>query len=170
MILYLHLVPTWFLAPLRYWVSPVLTEGNDNLVQLNEYLKNPMQTEQNPRKCGWITIQISWVRVASEVFVDFCSRGWFCFTIFFRPVDSVMERFELWLEEHRRLNGALPTLRPRTALEAVSAVAKQQNNKLVQRVVRIYRGVDDKLAFVGLVRWLGLPISRFRFRLLFRLL
>lgn len=66
----------------------------------------------------------------------------------------VMERFELWLEEHRRLNGALPTLRPRTALEAVSAVAKQQNNKLVQRVVRIYRGVDDKLAFVGLVRWL----------------
>ena len=63
-----------------------------------------------------------------------------------------MNQFECWLEELRRFTGNYPLLTERTVLEAVCTVSKQKNARLVEKVVRIYKAVDVKEKFVGLIK------------------
>jgi len=64
----------------------------------------------------------------------------------------VIEQFESWLEEFKRLNGTYPSLSKQTILEAINAVADQKNIKLITKVVNIYRGIESKEILICIVK------------------
>ena len=68
------------------------------------------------------------------------------------PTTLVIEQFESWLEEFKRLNGTYPSLSKQTILEAINAVADQKNIKLITKVVNIYRGIESKEILICIVK------------------
>lgn len=72
--------------------------------------------------------------------------------VFSFPTALVIEQFESWLEEFKRLNGAYPLPSKQTTLEAINAVADQKNIKLITKVVNIYQGVEMKESLICIVK------------------
>lgn len=75
-----------------------------------------------------------------------------CTNLFSFPITLVIEQFESWLEEFKRLNGAFPPLSKQTILEAINAVADQKNMKLITKVVNLYHGVKIKESLICIVK------------------
>ena len=67
-------------------------------------------------------------------------------------ISLVIDYFENWLEEFKRLNGNYPSLSIQTALEAINAVSKQKHGKLIEKVVYIYQGIQMKEHFVCVIK------------------
>lgn len=56
----------------------------------------------------------------------------------------VIDQFEIWLEEFHKLNGYYPSVEKQTVLDAMMAVSKQNNAKLLKKVVKLFNGVQFK--------------------------
>lgn len=55
-----------------------------------------------------------------------------------------IDQFEIWLEEFHKLNGYYPSVEKQTVLDAMMAVSKQNNAKLLKKVVKLFNGIHFK--------------------------
>ena len=53
--------------------------------------------------------------------------------------------------EFHKINGYYPLVEKQTSLDAIMAVSKQKNGKLLKKVVKLYQGVEFKLDLLGVV-------------------
>ena len=66
----------------------------------------------------------------------------------------MIDQFEVWLEEFKKLNGCLPPLTREISTEAINIVAKQKNGRIIAKVVKLYEGVQLKESFIALIQHL----------------
>ena len=48
---------------------------------------------------------------------------------------TVIDQFEIWLEEFKKWNNAYPTVNKEITFEAISTVSKQKNGRLIGKVI-----------------------------------
>lgn len=53
----------------------------------------------------------------------------------------VVDQFEIWLDEFHKVNGYYPAVEKQITKEAVVAISKQKNGKVLRKVVKMYHGV-----------------------------
>lgn len=63
----------------------------------------------------------------------------------------VVDQFEVWLDEFHKTNGYYPTVQQQITKEAVLAVSRQKNGKIVKKVVNMYRGVHYNTYLIPIV-------------------
>ncbi|KAI9553065.1 hypothetical protein GHT06_020956 [Daphnia sinensis] len=64
----------------------------------------------------------------------------------------VVDQFEIWLDEFHKANGYYPTVQLQITKEAVLAVSRQKNGKIVKKVVNMYRGVHYNTNLIPIVQ------------------
>lgn len=69
----------------------------------------------------------------------------------FYLVVLVVDQFEVWLDEFHKTNGYYPTVQQQITKEAVLAVSRQKNGKIVKKVVNMYRGVHYNTYLIPIV-------------------
>ncbi len=62
-----------------------------------------------------------------------------------------MDQFEVWLEEFHKTNGYYPSVDQQTAKEAMVAVSRQKNGKILKKIVNMYKGVHFKTQLIEVV-------------------
>lgn len=62
-----------------------------------------------------------------------------------------MDQFEVWLEEFQKANGYYPAVDKQTSKEAMVAVSRQRNGKILKKIVNMYHGVHYKTHLIEVV-------------------
>ncbi|XP_046455763.1 exonuclease mut-7 homolog [Daphnia pulex] len=63
----------------------------------------------------------------------------------------VVDQFEVWLEEFLKANGYYPAVDQQTTREAMVAVSRQRNGKILKKIVTLYHGVHYKAHLIEVV-------------------